>query len=46
MLFGVSSTDPRTFAIVTLIVLATAAGAAWLPARRATAVDPMQALRE
>ena len=46
LLFGVTATDPGTFALVTFAVLATAAGAAWLPARRATSIDPMQALRE
>jgi putative ABC transport system permease protein len=46
LLFGVTPTDPGTFALVTIIVLGTAAGAAWLPARRATAVNPVEALRD
>jgi predicted permease len=46
MLFDVTPTDPATFALVTIAVLVTAAGAAWLPARRATTVDPVEALRD
>jgi ABC-type antimicrobial peptide transport system permease subunit len=46
MLFGVTATDPVTFLLVTFAVLGTAAGAAWLPARRATAVHPMEVLRD
>jgi predicted permease len=46
LLFGVTPTDPATFVLVTLVVLGTAAGAAWLPARRATAVNPVEALRD
>jgi putative ABC transport system permease protein len=46
LLFGVTPTDPSTFALVTIIVLGTAAAAAWLPARRATAVNPVEALRD
>jgi putative ABC transport system permease protein len=45
VLFGVSATDPPTFIGVTLILGVSAIVAAWLPAERATRLDPMVALR-
>jgi ABC-type antimicrobial peptide transport system permease subunit len=45
MLFEVSSTDPVTLVGVSLLLLAVAAVAAYLPARRATKIDPASALR-
>jgi predicted permease len=45
LLFGVGASDPGTFAGIILLVSIVAFIAAWLPARRATRVDPIIALR-
>ena len=45
LMFGVSAGDPSTFALVAVTLLAVAATASYLPARRASRVEPMEALR-
>jgi putative ABC transport system permease protein len=45
LLFGVQATDPVTFGSVIGVVTIAAAAAGWLPAYRATRVDPMSVLR-
>jgi len=45
LLFGIEPADPPTIVMAAMLLLVVAIGAAWVPARRATAVDPMTALR-
>jgi putative ABC transport system permease protein len=44
-LFGVSPTDPLSLCVATMLLVIAALLACWLPARRASKVDPMEALR-
>lgn len=46
LLVGVPARDPATFALVSLTLIAAALLAAWMPARRAARLDPLETLRE
>jgi ABC-type antimicrobial peptide transport system permease subunit len=45
LLFGITATDPLTFAMSAILLLSVSAAAWWLPAARATKIDPIVALR-
>jgi ABC-type antimicrobial peptide transport system permease subunit len=44
-LYGVNPFDPAVFGTVAVLLLLASVGATWLPARRATEIDPIEALR-
>jgi ABC-type antimicrobial peptide transport system permease subunit len=45
MLYGIAPTDPMTYAVVSIVLVAVTLAACWGPARRAASVDPAAALK-
>ena len=45
LLYGVETRDPATFAIVAVLLIGVTLAASWIPAARATRVDPIETLR-
>jgi len=45
MLFGVAPIDPLTFSVVPIFLVSAALVACWVPAQRASAIEPSEALR-
>jgi ABC-type antimicrobial peptide transport system permease subunit len=45
LLFGITALDPATYAAVVIVLIAASALASYVPARRSTAVNPVEALR-
>ena len=45
LLYGLTASDPVVAAVAVLMMFAVTAGEAWIPARRASHIDPMRALR-
>jgi putative ABC transport system permease protein len=46
LLFGVSATAPSVFVLISMLMIVTGLGAAYIPARRAAQIDPLNALRQ
>jgi ABC-type antimicrobial peptide transport system permease subunit len=46
LLFGVSATEPAVFAVAAAVLAAVALAASWIPARKATRIDPLEAVRD